>query len=525
MKKIFIFAAAAAMFASCAQDELLTEVEPSNVEQAIGFGTFASKTTRGTTTSENNGTSDVPTGLEKYYKTFKVWGYKNIKQSGEPATYKASDVFNSNVGNTLAASSLVSYEETPVSPFTTNWSYEPIRYWDKSAKDYDFHAAAPSTVNWAFALESATDNQGDANKRGYFTLESQTIKGESLPLNTAVTGQPYDNFTKGTNKDNDLMIANDVVSTSFTTDPIEFDFNHILSRLNIGVKIGNAIKVTYKQNDRTALYNDVETQLWVGSDGNWYVEAGTPGTYQQVTESAGVATDAKDAEGNAIAPKTASEELTFTKLTEDDKTQPLKGVVLLKSIKVHNLYNSGSFDEEKELLEGETLATGTYSRWDISSATNTEVFAQFPNNEVVGTEDGDADVTLNLSKVFTATLPGSEEATEVKVDDFKYVYQGLLIPQPAAVETVNLDGSNSAGLVQPWLEINYSIDGDDFHYYYNLATIFTTPKSADATTPEAIKFNEGWQNNLQIVINPAFIQFVAHVFPWATNENNEFIVE
>lgn len=513
MKKIFIFAAAAAMFASCSQDELLTEVEPSsNVEQAIGFGTWTNKATRGTGISENNGLT-CGQGLENYYETFKVWGYKNINSS--EGKHVANTVFDSNDN---AANSLVTYSETPKSPFSTKWWYAPARYWDKSAVDYDFHAATPSTVAWVFALKDAADNKADdAKKRGYFTLAAQTINGESLPLNTAVTAQPDDHFTL----DNDLMIANDVIvtPTGYTNAEIELDFNHILSRLNIGVKIGTAMqgRVKYDQKPRMVTYGEsaTETQLYQAAEDNRYYVAVEDGKYQAVTESAGNATKIEE-------DAKVGTDLHLTALTVDDTTKPTEGIVLLEKVAVHKLFNKGKFNEET----AEPSTTGTYARWTLTAGDNATVFAQFPNTEVTGAEDGDeSTTTLNLSKSFEATLPGATTATEVKVDDFKYVYQGLVIPQPAAVEDVELDGSNAGGLEDAYLEIKYTVDGETFHFFYNLATVFTKASAAAEGDASNIAFYEGWQNNLQIIINPALIQFVAHVFPWATKVEHEFTVE
>ncbi len=157
------------------------------------------------------------------------------------------------------------------------------------------------------------------------------------------------------------------------------------------------------------------------------------------------------------------------------------GTVTLKSLTVNGIANTGSFDESEE----DAAQAGSTARWTASgSATLTAVKGK-----------DDAEVVVNKGKQF--------------------VYQGLVIPQTAAYESIKLDGTSEE--TAPYLNIQYTIktgesNEQSYNYYYNLADLF----GATAETPLA--FNEGWQNNLYITIGAAAINFDAQVYEWATQE-------
>ena len=123
MKRNYVMMAmAAAMLASCAQTGLVEEIaeEP---PKAIGFSTFADKTTRAI--------SD--TDLEKYHQTFGVWAYK---------TYNGTE-------STVMDHYQVTSQGTGSG--TNGWHYDgtdgqalgqSLRYWDTLAT-YAFYAYAP----------------------------------------------------------------------------------------------------------------------------------------------------------------------------------------------------------------------------------------------------------------------------------------------------------------------------------------------------------------------------------------------
>lgn len=158
------------------------------------------------------------------------------------------------------------------------------------------------------------------------------------------------------------------------------------------------------------------------------------------------------------------------------------GTVTLKSLTVNGMNNKGSFDESLAAA----ATAGSTARW---------------NNLAV---DG--------TYAITAVKDASNNDVVVN-EDKQFVYQGLVIPQTAAYESINLDGTSVE--TTPYLNIQYTIktgesNEQSYSYYYNLAGLF----GATAETPLA--FNEGWQNNLYITIGAAAINFDAQVYEWAT---------
>lgn len=198
-KQYFMMAIAATMFAACSQNEIVDEVVEST-PKAIGFTTYAEGQTRA-----ENSTGSYTWALENHHKTFKVWGYKNVSET---------KVFDNQ---------LVEY--------STSWGYTPLRYWDKAATDYEFYAAAPAKDKAGNDLGWALNQNTSAHNDDFFTLVNFGLKGVNLSTNTDVDRK--DSWI-GTS-DIDLMIADkkNVLNKKFTTDPVEFQFNHILSRLNV----------------------------------------------------------------------------------------------------------------------------------------------------------------------------------------------------------------------------------------------------------------------------------------------------
>ena len=158
------------------------------------------------------------------------------------------------------------------------------------------------------------------------------------------------------------------------------------------------------------------------------------------------------------------------------------GTVTLTSLTVNGMKNKGSFDEN---LDAASTA-GSTARWNNLAVDGTYAITAVKdasNNNVV----------VNAKKQF--------------------VYQGLVIPQTAAYESINLDGTSNE--TAPYLNIQYTITTggsniQSYSYYYNLADLFNGTGTAN------LSFNEGWQNNLYITIGAAAINFDAQVYEWAT---------
>lgn len=197
-----MLAAAALMFAACAQFDTVNEV-PESEPQAIGFDTYAQMTTR----AENSNASTT-NALSTHHFSFEVWAYKNTA---------TNYVFGTNTNEGVA----VTYADS-------KWGYTGTKYWDKAASQYEFYAAAPVGQEWV--LNANTDSQAD----DYFTLANFALTGTTLPNSASLTS------SFSTVGDIDLMIASAEPVTSIppTDNIVQLDFNHILSRLNISVKKG-----------------------------------------------------------------------------------------------------------------------------------------------------------------------------------------------------------------------------------------------------------------------------------------------
>ena len=364
MKKCFLILATAAMFAACTNDSFRSDIEESQVE--IGFSTYIQKPVA---TKADNSAATEANSLSAYHTTFVVNGYKTVGGSNET-------VFNNQE---------VSYSSSA-------WNYSPKKIWDKSASGYSFFAAAPAT-GWTYADE----------KYKYTDFE---LTGSSLEPTTTLNAAA--NFS---GKDTDLMIATDVLNyDTYANTPVNFSFNHILSRLNIAVKC-------------TGFDTDYE--------------------------------------------------------------------VLLKEVKVYNMTSNGSFNEAAD-LETDVLANGTIKRWAAATA---------PAKYTTGV--------------------GYTNAEGLEIDGTaNFVYQALVIPQEVAyVADVALNGTGLTAESAPYLNIKYTVNGENFNYFYNLADMFN---AAAATN---VKFCEGWQNNLTINIGMAEINFAADVYKWSTKESGSFDVD
>ena len=196
MKKSILFLATAALFAACTNDSVRENIADDQVE--IGFSTYIQKPVA---SKADNSTAETLKNLEAYHQNFVVNGFKTV----------------ANAETQVFTDQLVTYNSADNKKV---WEYSPVSYWDKSASKYSFYAAAPKTASWGF------DEDGK-----YYTISDFTVSGSSLDLATLDTPDAAAVF--GTE---DLMIATDIDNhTAFTTEAVNFTFNHILSRFNIAI--------------------------------------------------------------------------------------------------------------------------------------------------------------------------------------------------------------------------------------------------------------------------------------------------
>lgn len=213
MKKNLLFIAAAALaFAACSDSDLRNNLQEEQAE--IGFSTFNEKLTRAG--AENSGATEKH-GLNAHHDNFKVWGYKTV--SGTP-----SNVF----------------EGTQVYYENSDWTYSPLRFWDKSATNYKFFAAAPATASWAFASDK-------------FTLDDFTVDGATIAPSSSINADA--NFGE-----KDIMISEDVtvLPANYTTAKVQLNFIHLLTRLNIGVNKSATLNNYYVKLKSIKVFNLID---------------------------------------------------------------------------------------------------------------------------------------------------------------------------------------------------------------------------------------------------------------------------
>ena len=166
-------------------------------------------------------------------------------------------------------------------------------------------------------------------------------------------------------------------------------------------------------------------------------------------------------------------------------------------IKGVSLKNKGSFNENAD-LGTDVLNEGTIKRWNSLALT--------------GTYD----------------LPGANISTlELDATTPLYIAQYLIIPQ--AITSEILDRANGKkdtdndevgdqDAAYPYLKLDYTIGGEPYVAYYNLAHAFNV---ADG---ETLNFCEGWQNVLNIKIDADMIVFDAEVYEWKDKENKDVTI-
>ena len=200
-KNYFMLAAAALMFAACAETDFVNPV-PVNEGEVIGFETFANNSTRAL-----NGTN-----LEDYTTTFGVWAYKTPDGGS-----KVNVMNNYEVENT---SDWVYAGQGPSSD-------QVLKYWDKLAS-YEFYAYAPyhsSDVTIGSGVISIANGEYAAN--------------ENLQTSWSTAINNTENFSgngNATDKSTDWMVATKIERAAAANDIVNETFYHTMSKLVVILK-------------------------------------------------------------------------------------------------------------------------------------------------------------------------------------------------------------------------------------------------------------------------------------------------
>ena len=419
---------------------------------AISFETFTTKQTRATENSE----ASYSWAFFNHHDNFQVWGYRNTNDA---------PVFNGDVVTVTSDG-----QTTP----TYTYTYSPIRYWDKSASEYEFYAAAPSdpynaTSNaqgWNFVSTGITAanivNAADRNK-GYFKTTSTLV-----PSNIAdVTGDLKESFKSVA--DVDKMIAAPVaVPYADFKKTVQFNFIHILSRLNVTIKKDASLEPNdHKLQQKVVLsslviknlngygeFNESSAPSTAGNNTRWS-NRGIPKDYTAYAADIEVSTTAKYVIQSLVIPQDAPFEIVALDGAEHASTSATYYATV----------------EEYNAAKGLTGTDAKDADWWENTATEND---------------------KTKTPASTTTVKAATEGTE------PYLVLTYTIQQ-----THNASGEAIAEANLP--------SAQTFVVYYNLANAFGLQSGN-------LAFNEGWQNTLNITIKPDRIEFCANVAEWSTVE-------
>lgn len=206
MKKNYLWiAAAAVMFAACSSNDTFKDVDVQ--ETPIAFTSYAQPTTKAT---ENNDGA-YSWNLEDHHTSFDVWGYR-----------KKSDTYQ------------WVFTKQNVTYSSSTWSYTPVRYWDKTQDSYTFFAAAPDHTNWNISNGALPADQ----KLSYAGLTLSDHDATTADATASADNYVESFSTAAPGKD--LMIAAPCTTSDYAN-PVNLQFIHILSRLNVIVQRGNKL--------------------------------------------------------------------------------------------------------------------------------------------------------------------------------------------------------------------------------------------------------------------------------------------
>lgn len=516
-KELLLIAAAATMLTACVNTEDFRDVniqQNSENDGAIGFTSFTDNVTK----AENS---------EALY----TWTFYNHQESFQVWGRKSNQIDHEIFGGTKVSVS----RDGSVGNYTYTYRYAPSRFWDKSAPEYHFYAAAPARNDatgtawkWTFVDTNIDANDVSTINQGYFKIMTNAFALNGVNLKHADNGgadEVLDNVFKGItvsegndDTDTDLLIAAParVTKTYYNKpapDAVNLNFIHILSKLNI-----------------------------------------------TISTSLGTLTEA------------------------DDGIDHTYNVDLL-AFELHNIPSAGTFDESSATLNSANQNKTTEHRWARSGTSIIDIETGITSSahvDVPITTDGKLyiveslimpqDITyervaldgLDHTAVNQTAVPYQtyEEYETAKHNDANRLSQAAfeaLIVDGASGKTFadGISDANKAEITKipelqiaaysaptkPYLTITYSIDGDEFTANYNLAAAFLGYNNNnqkyeagvltdldldgedDNDDPTTFSFYEGWQNTLNIIINPTAIEFTADVAEWSTNADVEYEIE
>lgn len=517
MKKQFLFAVAATMLTACVNTEILKDYDipqESENDGAILFTSFADNVTKGT--AENSEALYTWTFFD-HQESFKVWGRK----AGQ-ATHEIFD------GTTVTVT-----EDAGVYTYT----YSPARFWDKSAAKYNFYAAAPADDSWDFNDDDIDEDHLGA---GYFetsaTLNGVNLKhvdndGPGATLSNVFKEIPVSSTNDATDIDKLIAAPCEVTKTYYNRanpQAVNLNFIHILSKLNVTISTSlydadheydvdllafeiHNMPNAGDFNESTDFIDTKKAMRWTLADPASTTDILT-GIIVDDNETPEDATDDTDEHVDVALPTEAK--------TTGNKTYIVESLIIPQNITYQRVALDGLAHDE------ETENAVYFTDWkDYTQSVPVEALtkAQFDSLYII---EGETYTVKTLAQY--RTLGGKEETTEAQFNQ--------LLAKITKTPAINIPAYEVPS--EPFFTIKYSIDGDIFTQNFNLAAAFlgytnnSQKKNSDgdfidltgddATT---FPFYEGWQNTLNIIINPTAIEFTADVAEWSSTTLEEYEVE
>lgn len=227
-KSYFIIATVAAVMASCSNNDTFNGVDrEQNTEQAISFSAYADKVTRGTNSN----------ALNDFYNVFAIYGWKTVDGEvvTDPVFYNSpNEFFATDAPGTTVYTDI---DDKPSQEWVTTtaplaWFYEDIRYWDRTADNYQFFAIAPYDSLPIYSVAPGDNNFAIATAESKYDITTEK--------NLAISGTPavphaalsYSGFNK------DFMIADKktlVPTATVANSDVQLVFHHLLTKLNVKI--------------------------------------------------------------------------------------------------------------------------------------------------------------------------------------------------------------------------------------------------------------------------------------------------
>jgi len=247
MKKLFFVCAAAALLASCSQNEGVSLLVQDNNDGAITFEAFArTAVTKGTVeTSENF--MDKGIGVFAFYQP---------ANGGTAADFTTTK---------YPSPDFMYNQKVSIASGDTKWTYSPIKYWPNNKGDkLSFFAYAP------YDVKTSWEDLGiKTNTIGTSVSKTFEIANEVVNQKDYLFAEPTLNKAKPSVITHDASGNASAADASGDADVVKFNFKHVLSKINIFVGVKADIQTASgsapsSSSDATA-WTDANTDITIQS--------------------------------------------------------------------------------------------------------------------------------------------------------------------------------------------------------------------------------------------------------------------